>query len=144
MSTERRQQVRIFEDDKTVRRQRVVESKPSTRSILVTRISQFLWLVLTIIITVLTLRFVFLIIGANQGNAFVNFILRVTDVLVAPFSTILASPTLSGNSVFDIGAIVAIMIYTLVGWAIIYLFQLIFSDVGGARRVSEVEEYDMS
>jgi len=66
-----------------------------------------------VIIALIALRFVFLLLGANRGSDFVNFIYELTSVLVAPFSGIFGEPTF-GVSYFETSALVAIIIYALI------------------------------
>jgi uncharacterized membrane protein len=65
------------------------------------------------IIALLALRFIFLLLGANRGSGFVNFIYDLTSVLVAPFTGIFGEPTF-GVSYFETSALVAIIIYALI------------------------------
>lgn len=66
-----------------------------------------------LIVALIALRFVFLLLGANRGSGFVDFIYSVTSVLVAPFTGIFGEPTF-GVSYFETSALVAIIIYALI------------------------------
>lgn len=65
-----------------------------------------------VIIALIALRFVFLLLGANQGSAFVDFIYGLSGVFVAPFNGIFGEPTF-GVSYFETSSLVAIIIYAL-------------------------------
>lgn len=65
-----------------------------------------------VIIALLALRFLFLLLGANQGSAFVDFIYGLSGIFVAPFSGIFGEPTF-GVSYFETSSLVAIVIYAL-------------------------------
>jgi hypothetical protein len=65
-----------------------------------------------VIIALIALRFVFLLLGANQGSPFVDFIYGLSGVFVAPFNGIFGEPTF-GVSYFETSSLVAIIIYAL-------------------------------
>lgn len=65
-----------------------------------------------VIVALIALRFVFLLLGANQGSAFVDFIYGLSGVFVAPFNGIFGEPTF-GISYFETSSLVAIIIYAL-------------------------------
>lgn len=73
------------------------------------------------------LRFVFRLIGANPDNLFVGWIYEWSTPLVAPFAGILglnASITGPGavtHSVFDWTALIALIVYGLIGGLILRL-----------------------
>jgi uncharacterized protein YggT (Ycf19 family) len=133
MAQEKRERVEVIRGDGIERRQRVVEAAPSERSVFVSRFSQFLWLIVSVIVILLGLRFAFVMISANAATGFVHFIYQVTDPLVSPFRNIVNTPG------FDMGAIIAIFVYMIVGWLIITLFRLIFADTNRIRHVTQVD-----
>jgi uncharacterized protein YggT (Ycf19 family) len=74
-----------------------------------------------VIITLITLRFILLLLEANQGNGFVDFILAVTDPLVAPFNGIFGNP--SDTVRIEPQSIVAVVVYGLVAYGLMYLVR---------------------
>lgn len=98
----------------------------------VRRIVVLLFGILTVLIA---LRIILLLLGANAGNGLVDFIYGVTEPFVAPFRGIFAINQVSpgGGSVFDIGALVA-----LVGWLLIYLLLMAILRLGDRNRSSTV------
>lgn len=76
-----------------------------------------------VIITLIFLRFLFLLLGANQGSAFVDLIYAVSSIFVAPFVGIFGQPTF-GVSYVETSSIVAMVIYALVTMGIGKLFTL--------------------
>ena len=77
---------------------------------------------------VIILRIVLLLLDARTGNAIVSAVLNVSQIFVAPFNGILNTDALvSGGSVFDVAAVVA-----LIGWTI--LEMVILWAVGIFRR----------
>lgn len=144
MATEHKEEVRVIRDEGFERRQRVVEHTPSTRRELVSRISQFVWLIVAGIIVLLAFRFVLMLLAANPANGFANIIYNVTNVLVAPFATLLPTPAFEGGSIVDVASIVAMVVYMLVAWMFVQLFRILFDDTSGFRRVKTVrrENFD--
>ncbi len=133
MAQEKRERVEVIRGDGIERRQRVVETAPTGRRVFVARFTQFLWLIVSVIVILLAIRFVFVIINANAATGFVNFIYQVTEPLVMPFKNIVNTPGL------DMGAIIGIFVYMIVGWLIITLFRLAFADTNRLRQVTQVD-----
>ncbi len=75
------------------------------------------------IIAIIALRFLFLILGANQGSGFVDFIYGLSGIFVAPFVGIFGEPTF-GVSYVETSSIVAIVVYALITVGIGKLFTL--------------------
>jgi hypothetical protein len=81
-----------------------------------------IWYVVGVINTLLVIRILLLVLGAND-TGFASFMYSLTHVFVAPFLGIFASPV-SGNSYFEIASVLAIIIYSLVGWGIASLVSI--------------------
>lgn len=81
------------------------------------RAMQAVWLVIGIINTVLILDFVFRAFHANDVG-FADFIYQVGYVLAAPFDGIFGSSLDHGTLVVRWADLLAIVVYTLVGWAL--------------------------
>lgn len=133
MAQQKRERIEVIRGDGIERRQRVVEAAPTQRSVFVSRFTQFLWLVVSVIVILLALRFAFVMISANEATGFVHFIYQVTNPLAAPFENIVSTPG------FDVGAIIAIFVYMIVGWLVITLFRLLFADTNRIRHVTQVD-----
>jgi uncharacterized protein YggT (Ycf19 family) len=74
-----------------------------------------------IVQALLALRVLFLLFGA-QATGFAALLYGITDPLVAPFRGIFAAPGVE-TGFFDTAAIVAMVVYALVGWAIAALIE---------------------
>lgn len=133
MAQEKRERVEVIQGNGIERRQRIVETAPTTRRVFVARFSQFLWLLVSVIVILLAIRFAFVLINANAATGFVSFIYNVTEPLVGPFKNIVNTPGI------DIAAIIAIFVYMIVGWLIITLFRLAFADTNRTRQVTQVD-----
>lgn len=76
----------------------------------------------------LACRFVLRLLGANPGNAFVQIIYSITNVLLWPFSGIFRSAVNTGietKSVMEPATIIAVIVYAIVGWGIVKLIQIL-------------------
>lgn len=90
------------------------------------------WVIRTIsylvgaLVVLLGLRFVLRLAGANPDNAFAQVIYGLSEPFVAPFSTLFISPTTAdATNIFDVNVLIAIVAYTLLGWLVIWLINLI-------------------
>lgn len=106
--------------DTNVERQTVATSRSVDGAVTAQRV---IWYIAGFIMTFLALRVVLLLLAANQGNFFVDFIYAVGGFFAAPFSGIFGSPTF-GESFFDTASLVAIVVYALVAWGLAKAFTL--------------------
>lgn len=84
---------------------------------------QIIWYLLGIIEILLAFRFVFKFIGANPLSGFVHLIYTLSDPLVLPFSGIIPV-SVTGSSVFEWSIIIAAVVYWVIAWGLVALFQL--------------------
>lgn len=84
---------------------------------------RFVYYVLDVIIIALLLRLVLRFLGANPDNQFVNWVYSVTQALVAPFRGIF--PPAEASAPFEWATIVAMIVYTLIAYAIARLVEII-------------------
>lgn len=105
--------MRVVEGRDYARKERVVESAPTTQNVLVSRITQLVWLFVAVIVGLLAFRLVLALIGANPASGFVNFIYTITNPLVWPFVGIVGTPNFGGGSVLDVASIFAMVVYPL-------------------------------
>jgi len=88
------------------------------------RIYQVIWYILGIMEALLIARFVFKVLGANSSTSFVNFIYTLSAPLAAPFRGIFPTPQVEG-SVFEWYTLVACVVYAIVAYGLVQLFQLV-------------------
>jgi hypothetical protein len=84
------------------------------------------WFVAGVLLTLLGLRFLFALLGANPANGFANFVYSVTHPFVAPFFGLFNYNYVGGNGVgrFEIYTLVAMLVYALIAWGIARLVTL--------------------
>jgi uncharacterized protein YggT (Ycf19 family) len=83
-------------------------------------------LIFGVLITLIAIRIVLLLLGANAGNALVDGIYGITEPLVAPFRGVFSLDVIAptGASVLDIGALVAIVGWSLIAVLILAILRL--------------------
>jgi hypothetical protein len=85
------------------------------------------WYVVGFIEILIGFRFVLKLFGANPSAGFVDFIYTITGILTAPFDNIFGVTTPAAGdvrSVFEPSILVAGVVYALIGWGIVKLFNL--------------------
>ena len=104
-----------------VQREVVTERTATPMSIVAQRV---VWYIVGVIIALLALRLILQLLGANEGNGFVDFIYGLSGVFAAPFFGMFSYEPSYGVSYFEVSTLVAIVIYGLVGWGVAKLFTL--------------------
>ena len=99
-------------------REPVVQASP------VTMLERFISLVAGILNVLLAIRFVFSLLNVNTSNAFGAFIYNTTNWMTTPFASLFNYNPSSGIGYFDLPAIVAIVVVSLVAWGLISLVRL--------------------
>lgn len=79
-------------------------------------IRRLVWLLFGVLQALIVLRVILLVLGANESNDLVSFILGVTDPFVEPFRGMFSLDSVRGasGSVLDVAALVALVAWTLV------------------------------
>ena len=90
-------------------------------------------LIFGIILALIALRFILLVLGANDDNGLVAGIYNISEVFVAPFRGVfgLDQYTPNGVSVFDVSAVVAFF-----GWLLIEVLILAILRIGDGSRAT--------
>ena len=115
--------------DQVVRSEHVsVPSAAARRGADVTRAKQVIYFIFGAINVLLMIRFVLLLLGANEVSPFVNLIYGLSRVFVLPFRGIFAEPNL-GASVFEWSALVGIVVYSLLAYGLVRVVELIYAPV---------------
>lgn len=104
-----------------VSRQTVTNRDVAPASVLVRRV---VWYIAGFIITLLALRMLLLLLGANEASPFVSFVYAVSSIFAAPFYGIFSYTPAYGQSVFEISSLVAIIVYALIAWGVAKLLTL--------------------
>lgn len=111
----------VTQDGNTTVQRQVASERSQTSGVVVAQ--RIVWLIVGIINVIIALRFVFLLLGANRGASFTDFIYSLSAPFVAPFVGIFGEPVY-GKSVFEVSSVLAIVIYLLIGWGIAKLLTI--------------------
>ena len=83
--------------------------------------AQVVWYSLYIIETLLIVRFLLKLLGANPGAAFSDFIYSLSYIFVWPFAAVFPNNYVQG-SIFEWTTLLALVVYWLLATAIVKLF----------------------
>lgn len=82
-----------------------------------------IWFIVGVIDVLIAIRFILLLLGANQSAGFVDFVYGITSFFVSPFAGIFGEPVY-GRFMFDWSSVLAVVVYTLIAWGIVKLITL--------------------
>lgn len=90
----------------------------------VTKAQQVVQFITGVIVSLLGLRFLLALFGANSANPIVNFVYDVTAPLIAPFKALFANPNIEEVARFEVETLLAIVGYLLISVLVIKLIDL--------------------
>lgn len=115
-------------NDGAVTRERAVTTKDKNYS--VAKTAQVVWFIVGVLVFLLLLRMVLSLLGANPANAFADLVYSVSNPFVSPFRGLLQVGTVElGVARFELETLVAVLVYTLIGWGLVKLINLGRRDV---------------
>jgi hypothetical protein len=103
-----------------------VPSPAAQRSAGVERAKQVIYFIFGIVEALLAIRFVLLLLGANEASGFVRLIYGLSRPFVLPFQGIFGVPSFEG-SVLEWSSLVGIIVYLLVAYGLARLVELIYA-----------------
>lgn len=86
--------------------------------------ARVVWFIADVLLVLLAFRFFLVLLGANQGSAFVDFIYDVSRPFVAPFFGIFDYRLEYGVSRVELGTLVAMAVYALIAFGITRLLTI--------------------
>ena len=87
------------------------------------RVAPVIWWIVGFVDVLLILRFLLKLFGGSTVSGFVRFMYDITAPLVAPFHGIFPTPV-EGRSILEPESLVAIAIYSLIGWGSVSLIRM--------------------
>jgi hypothetical protein len=87
------------------------------------RVVPVIWWIVGFVDILLAIRFVLKLLGGSTVSGFVTFMYNITQPLVAPFHGIF-NTAVQGRSILEPESLVAIAIYSLIGWGIVSLINM--------------------
>jgi uncharacterized protein YggT (Ycf19 family) len=102
------------------------------------RLTQLIYWVFALIEGLIAVRLILKALGANTAAGFAQFIYSITAPLVAPFINLFANPSYQ-NSVLELSAIVALIVYGLVAWLLGKLVWILVGETRSAVRTHSTQ-----
>jgi uncharacterized protein YggT (Ycf19 family) len=98
--------------------------------------------VFSVIEVLLVLRFFLKVVGANPASPFGLFLFGLTDLLMAPFTSLLPTPAM-GNSDLEFTTLLVLAVYPVFGWIISRAIQLLhYKEQCGQEIIHQKRHYD--
>ncbi len=86
-------------------------------------IAQLIYVVLLFIETVLAIRFIFKLFEASSGNAFVNWVYKISGFFMQPFNGIIGGNVRLGSFYIDVNALISLLIYMIFAFIAIEIIK---------------------
>ncbi len=133
-AVDRRADTTVTQQPGYVSTRQVTRDVAAEQRLMTYKINRIVWTVLGILEIMLGLRFILKLIAANPNSGFSVFIYGFTGMFVAPFNSLLGTPTW-GDSSIEITTLIAMGIYALFFWVLARVIQIV-SDRSTSRTVS--------
>ena len=133
----RYKRVVVREDGDRIHEEHIVEDANLEYRQMIYKITQFVWFLFGLLEALIGFRIVLKLIGANPANWFTAFVYQLTDIFLWPFQTIIVNPSIQGF-VLEISSFIGMLVYALIGWAVVRLIWLLFYH----RSTRRVTTYD--
>lgn len=118
----------MLEPVESFRSQGERQKKAMTVRFAIGKFNDYLLWFLMVLETVLALRFILKLIGADPNNLFAGFLYALTSIPLLPFQGIVNSPSIHPpNQAFEFSTLIAIAIYYLVFYALRRFIRLLVS-----------------
>ena len=120
-----RKKVVVHQSGDHVHEEQVVQNVNLEYREAIHKVTQFIWLLFGGLEALIGMRVILLLIGANPANPFTAFVYQLSELFLWPFRNIVANPAFQ-NYVLEITSLIAMIVYALIGWAIVRLIWVIF------------------
>jgi len=85
---------------------------------------RIIWFVGGVVITLLALRFLLRLLGANPSNGFADFVYTLSHPFAAPFFGLFNYSENLASGRFEFETLIAILVYALVAWGLARLVTI--------------------
>ena len=120
-----REEVVVQQNGGHVHEERVVQNVNLEYREAIYKVTQFIWLLFGGLEAFLGIRAILMLIGANPATPFTALVYQLSELFLWPFRNIVANPAF-GSSVLEITTFIAMIVYPLIGWAIVRLIWVLF------------------
>jgi len=122
---DQRERVVVHQSGDHVHEEHVVQNVNLEYREAIYKVTQFIWLLFGAIEALIGIRVILMLIGANPANTFAALVYQLSELFVWPFRNLIVNPAF-GNSVLEITSLIAMIVYPLIGWAIVRLIWVLF------------------
>jgi len=106
----------------TVHTQQHIASEATVERAKADRTGAYIWYVVGVIDILLFIRMIFLVFGAND-TGFASLVYTITHPFMSLFAGIFPTQS-STTGYFDTASLLAVAVYTLLGWGIVALIEI--------------------
>jgi uncharacterized membrane protein len=99
------------------------------------QVNRILFTILGVLEVLLALRFGLKLIGANPESGFAVFMYGLSGLFTAPFTGLISTWS-SGEIILEVTTLIAMLVYALIFWGVVYRVLPIFTDRISARTVT--------
>ncbi len=92
------------------------------------KLNDYLQWFLMVLETLLLIRFLLRMFGADPANIFASFVFSLTQILLIPFDGIVPSPSLHTNQSFEISTLIGMVVYFLIFYALRRFLRIAISN----------------
>lgn len=132
-----RKKVVVHQDGGHVHEEHVVQNVNLEYRETVYKVTQFIWLLFGGLEALIGMRVILMLIGANSANPFTALVYQLSELFLWPFRGIVDNPAF-GAYVLEITSMIAMIVYPIIGWAIVRLIWVLFY----RTPTSQVTTYD--
>jgi len=122
---DREERVEVVNQPAGYVQRRTVRNTAAEQRLMLSRVTQVLWLLFGFLEALIGIRVVLSLIGANPAAFFSQVIYGVTDVFLWPFAGLTANPAV-GAFVLEVTSIIGMIVYALIAWGLTRLIWVLF------------------
>lgn len=118
------QPVDVYRPDSVTPLENQTPQQAYTKKKVIFRAYQIIWYILGVVEVLLAFRFVLRFLGANPDTGFTSFIYNLSAPFALPFRGVIRA-TQVGNSTIEWSTLIAMIVYLIIAYGLVKLFQLI-------------------
>jgi hypothetical protein len=122
---DQRKKVVVQQSGDHIHEQQVVQNVNLEYREAIYKVTQFIWLLFGGLEALIGIRVILMLIGANPANSFTALVYQLSELFLWPFRNIVANPGFQ-NYILEITSLIAMIVYALIGWAIVRLIWVLF------------------
>lgn len=122
---DQRKEVVVQQSGDHVHEEQVVQNVNLEYREAIYKVTQFIWLLFGCLEALIGIRVILMLIGANPANPFTALVYQLSELFLWPFRNIVANPGFQ-NYILEITSLIAMIVYALIGWAIVRLVWVLF------------------